>query len=77
MVNNQQDTAKCMQRLSLRTYAACAHAPPPRGLIFLNLDMGWQDVYSRASLLFFVVAFLTFMSIAGYVSFTERVKVCG
>lgn len=46
-----------------------------RGLIFLNLNMGWQDVYARASLLFFVVAFLTFMSIAGYVSFTERVKV--
>lgn len=59
------------------TEACCAFSTQcmPRGLIFLNLNMGWQDVYSRASLLFFVVAFLTFMSIAGYVSFTERVKV--
>jgi hypothetical protein len=31
----------------------------------------WKDVYSRAALLFFVVAFLTFMSIAAFPAFTE------
>lgn len=33
--------------------------------VYFRLGSSWKDVYSRAALLFFVVAFLTFMAIAG------------
>lgn len=36
------------------------------GFVYFQLGGTWKDVYSRAALLFFVVAFLTFMSIAGF-----------
>ena len=43
------------------------------GVAFVYFQLGdaWKDVYSRAALLFFVVAFLTFMSIAAFPAFTE------
>ncbi|GAB4819573.1 hypothetical protein N2152v2_006619 [Parachlorella kessleri] len=47
------------------------------GLAFIYFQLGdsWKDVFSRAALLFFVVAFLTFMSIAGFPAFAEDMKV--
>lgn len=47
------------------------------GVAFVYFQLGdaWKDVYSRAALLFFVVAFLTFMSIAAFPAFTEDMKV--
>lgn len=43
--------------------------------VYFQLDDAWKDVYSRAALLFFVVAFLTFMSIAAFPAFIEDMKV--
>ena len=34
--------------------------------VYFQLGDSWKDVFSRAALLFFVVAFLTFMAIAGF-----------
>lgn len=45
------------------------------GFVYFQLGDGWKDVFSRAALLFFVVAFLTFMSIAAFPAFIEDVKV--
>ena len=45
------------------------------GFIYFQLGNSWKDVYSRAALLFFVVAFLTFMAIAGFPAFIEDMKV--
>lgn len=39
--------------------------------VYFQLDDSWKAVFSRAALLFFVVAFLTFMSIAAFPSFIE------
>jgi hypothetical protein len=43
--------------------------------VYFRLGDSWKDVYSRAALLFFVVAFLTFMAIAGFPAFIEDLKV--
>lgn len=48
-------------------YRVCCRARTPAP----QLDDAWKDVYSRAALLFFVVAFLTFMSIAAFPAFIE------
>ena len=45
------------------------------GFIYFQLGTSWKDVFSRAALLFFVVAFLTFMAIAGFPAFVEDMKV--
>lgn len=45
------------------------------GFVYFQLGNSWKDVYSRAALLFFVVAFLTFMSIAAFPAFIEDMKV--
>lgn len=45
------------------------------GFIYFQLGDSWKDVFSRAALLFFVVAFLTFMSIAAFPAFVEDMKV--
>ncbi|KAG1652464.1 hypothetical protein FOA52_009206 [Chlamydomonas sp. UWO 241] len=45
------------------------------GTIFLNLGKTWKDTYSFTSMMFFVVAFLTFMSIAGFPAFAEDMAV--
>ena len=52
--------------LRLLTAPSC-----PAGTPVPQLDDAWKDVYSRAALLFFVVAFLTFMSIAAFPAFIE------
>ncbi|GFR44953.1 hypothetical protein Agub_g6261 [Astrephomene gubernaculifera] len=45
------------------------------GTIYYHLDASWVGTYSRASMVFFVVAFLTFMSIAGFPAFVEDMAV--
>lgn len=45
------------------------------GTIYYNLGSSWEETYSRAAMLFFIVAFLTFMSIAGFPVFQEDMKV--
>ena len=45
------------------------------GFLYFREGHGWKDVYSRAALLFFVVAFLTFMSISAFPAFVEDMKV--
>ena len=45
------------------------------GFVYFQLGDTWLDTYSRAALLFFVVAFLTFMAIAAFPSFIEDLKV--
>jgi len=45
------------------------------GTIYLQLGNSWKDSYSRTSMMFFVVAFLTFMSIAGFPAFAEDMAV--
>lgn len=47
------------------------------GTIYYKLDYSWKGANSRAALLFFVVAFLTFMSIAGFPAFQEDMQVWG
>ena len=41
------------------------------------MDHSWKAVNSRAALLFFIVAFLTFMSISGFPAFQEDMQVRG
>ena len=43
--------------------------------VYFQLGDSWTDTYSRAAELFFVVAFLTFMSIAAFPAFIEDMKV--
>lgn len=45
------------------------------GFIYFRMDKDWRNVYSRAALLFFVCAFLTFMSISAFPAFVEDMKV--
>ena len=45
------------------------------GTVYLFLGQTWKDVYSFASMLFFIVAFLTFMAIAGAPAFAEDMQV--
>ncbi|MEW5317656.1 MAG: hypothetical protein WDW38_008938 [Sanguina aurantia] len=45
------------------------------GTIYLKLGNSWLDSYSRTALLFFIVAFLTFMSISGFPAFVEDMAV--
>lgn len=61
-------------------WATAAPPPPlpsPPLVPLPQLGDSWMDVFSRAALLFFVVAFLTFMSIAGFPAFAEDMKVGG
>lgn len=45
------------------------------GTVYFDLGTGWLDVNSRAAMLFFVVAFLTFMSISAFPAFQEDMAV--
>lgn len=45
------------------------------GTIYLRLGFSWKDSYSRTACMFFVVAFLTFMAIAGFPAFAEDMAV--
>lgn len=58
-------------------WATAAPPPPLPSPHPPQLGDSWMDVFSRAALLFFVVAFLTFMSIAGFPAFAEDMKVGG
>ena len=44
------------------------------GFIYFRMDHQWKAVFSRTALLFFVVAFLTFMSISAFPAFVEDLK---
>eukprot|EP01024_Parvocaulis_polyphysoides_P041151 TRINITY_DN3769_c0_g1_i13.p1 TRINITY_DN3769_c0_g1~~TRINITY_DN3769_c0_g1_i13.p1 ORF type:complete len:630 (-),score=98.92 TRINITY_DN3769_c0_g1_i13:808-2697(-) len=45
------------------------------GTIFIDLSNSWEDINARASILFYIVAFLTFMAVAGFPAFVEDMKV--
>eukprot|EP01025_Chloroclados_australasicus_P007707 TRINITY_DN1255_c0_g2_i1.p1 TRINITY_DN1255_c0_g2~~TRINITY_DN1255_c0_g2_i1.p1 ORF type:complete len:648 (-),score=54.65 TRINITY_DN1255_c0_g2_i1:460-2403(-) len=45
------------------------------GTIFIDLDKSWNDVNARAAVMFYIVSFLTFMSVAGFPAFIEDMKV--
>eukprot|EP01023_Acetabularia_acetabulum_P037446 TRINITY_DN3551_c0_g1_i5.p1 TRINITY_DN3551_c0_g1~~TRINITY_DN3551_c0_g1_i5.p1 ORF type:complete len:625 (-),score=111.88 TRINITY_DN3551_c0_g1_i5:523-2397(-) len=45
------------------------------GTVFIDLSKSWEDVNSRAAINFYIVAFLTFMSVAGFPAFVEDMKV--
>jgi len=45
------------------------------GTIYLRLGYSWKDSYSRTAMMFFLAAFLTFMSIAGFPAFAEDMAV--
>jgi hypothetical protein len=45
------------------------------GTIYYKMDNSWKAVNSRAALLFFLTAFLTFMSISGFPAFQEDMQV--
>eukprot|EP00798_Chlamydomonas_sp_ICE-L_P028073 gene28073-31177_t len=45
------------------------------GTIFFDQGTAWIDTYSITAMLFFIVAFLTFMSIAGFPAFVEDMAV--
>ncbi|KAJ7547414.1 hypothetical protein O6H91_08G084900 [Diphasiastrum complanatum] len=45
------------------------------GTIYLNVGTTYESISARASCMFFAGAFLTFMSIGGFPSFTEDMKV--
>lgn len=45
------------------------------GTIYFKLGKSWKDTYSRTALLFFTVAFLTFMSISGFPMFVEDMMI--
>lgn len=45
------------------------------GTIYVNLGTSYQDVFNRFAILFFSVAFLTFMAIAAVPAFIEDMKI--
>lgn len=45
------------------------------GFVYFQLKHSWQSTYARAALFFFVVAFLTFMSIAAFPAFVEDMRI--
>jgi hypothetical protein len=45
------------------------------GTIYFNLGKSWNDAASRGGLIFFTVSFLTFMSISGFPSFVDEMRV--
>ncbi|KAK9818551.1 hypothetical protein WJX74_006208 [Apatococcus lobatus] len=45
------------------------------GFVYFQLRHTWHDVFSRTALIFFGVAFLTFMSIAAFPAFVEEMQV--
>lgn len=45
------------------------------GWIYSGLGAGWDDVQGRAAVLFFIAAFLTFMSISAFPAFVDEFKI--
>ena len=69
-INNYRDVSMFWMRLAMYVMLCLAIA-----FIYFQLGDRWKDVYSRAALLFFVVAFLTFMAISAFPAFVETLKV--
>lgn len=60
-LNNWRNVGLFWMRLAMYTLLCLCIA-----FVYFQLGNSWTDVFSRAALLFFVVAFLTFMAIAGF-----------
>ncbi|GMH41599.1 hypothetical protein BSKO_09509 [Bryopsis sp. KO-2023] len=69
-LNNMRDLGMFWMRLGMYV-ALCVCI----GTIYFDLDKSWAAVNSRAAMLFFVVAFLTFMSISAFPSFVEDMQI--
>lgn len=61
LLNNWRNVGLFWMRLAMYTMLCLCIA-----FVYFQMGDSWKDVYSRAALLFFVVAFLTFMAIAGF-----------
>ena len=70
LINNWRNIGLFWMRLALYIVLCLAI-----GFIYFQLGDSWKDVFSRAALLFFVVAFLTFMAIAGFPAFVDEMKI--
>ncbi|KAG2450898.1 hypothetical protein HYH02_004730 [Chlamydomonas schloesseri] len=70
LVNNWRNIAVFWLRLGMYVMLCICI-----GTIYYNLDNSWVGTYSRSAMMFFVVAFLTFMSIAGFPAFVEDMQV--
>ncbi|KAG2436775.1 hypothetical protein HXX76_006299 [Chlamydomonas incerta] len=70
LVNNWRNIAVFWLRLGMFLMLCIC-----MGTIYFDLGYDWVGTYSRSALLFFVVAFLTFMSIAGFPAFQEDMSV--
>ncbi|KAG2444072.1 hypothetical protein HYH02_009015 [Chlamydomonas schloesseri] len=70
LVNNWRNIAVFWLRLGMFLMLCIC-----MGTIYFDLQHDWIGTYSRSALLFFVVAFLTFMSIAGFPAFQEDMQV--
>lgn len=69
-LNNLRNVSVFWLRLAMYVMLCLAVA-----FVYFQLGDSWKDVYSRAALLFFVVAFLTFMSVAAFPAFVEDMKI--
>ena len=70
LVNNLRDVGVYWMRLVMYVgLCTCV------GFLYFQTGHAWKDVYSITALLFFVVAFLTFMSISAFPAFVEDMKV--
>ena len=69
-LNNFRNVGVFWMRLAMYVMLTLAIA-----FIYFRMGNSWKDVFSRAALLFFVVAFLTFMAISAFPAFVEDMKV--
>ena len=69
-LNNFRNVGVFWMRLAMYMMLCLAIA-----FIYFRLGNSWKDVYSRAALLFFVVAFLVFMAVSAFPAFVEDMKV--
>lgn len=69
-LNNMRDLGMFWMRLGMYV-ALCICI----GTVYYDLDMSWAAANSRSAMLFFVVAFLTFMSISAFPSFVEDMQI--
>ncbi|XP_031278032.1 ABC transporter G family member 11-like [Pistacia vera] len=58
-------------------YVALCLLNPPLGTMFRDIGHGYGSIQARGSMLTFVSSFLTFMSIGGFPSFVEDMKIFG
>lgn len=69
-INNYRNVGVFWMRLAMYMMLCLCIA-----FIYFQMGNSWKDVYSRAAILFFVVAFLTFFSISAFPAFVEDLKV--